>query len=144
MAGGDVSGCLEVSSGYGNLVRFNSGKFGVSFDCTGGTDERIWGKDPTVDVTDAALYIEYIQLATCGTAGGAPVALIDGSAAGQAIVTLAAHDGTLTVSNEGTWDFRDDPIICLTACNTQSVCISSTANAQVTGFMKCYWGPHSS
>lgn len=141
MAGGDFSGCLEVSSGFGNMLRFNSGKYGISFDCTGGVDERIWGKDPTVDVTVNALYLEYVQLATCGTAGGGPVALVDGSAAGQAIVTLAAHDGTLTLSTEGSWDFRNDPLICLTADNTQSLCVSSTANAFVSGFIKCYWGP---
>lgn len=141
MAGGDVSGCLEVSSGYGNLMRFDSGRFGISFDCTGGTDERIWAKDPTVDATKSALYVDYIQLATCGTGAGGPVALVDGSAAGQAIVTLAAHDGTLTSGNQGNWDFGKDPLVCLTADNTQSLCLSSTASAFISGFVKCHWGP---
>lgn len=139
MAGGDVSGCLETSSGYGNLMRFNSGKYGVSFDCTGGVDERIFGKDPTVDATKAALYVHYIQLAACGTGGGGPVALCDGSG-GDAIVTLAAHEGTLTLSNVGFWDFENDPLICLTGDVTQSLCVSSTTSAHISGFVKCHWG----
>ena len=143
MAGGDVSGCLEVSSGYGNMIRFDSGKFGVSFDCTGGVDERIWGKDPTVDVTAQGLYIEYIQLTGCATGG--PTALIDGSDAGQAIVSLANSDASYGGGGlSGVWDFHNDPIICLTAENTESICISSTVNGHVAGFMKCYWGPISS
>ena len=141
MATGDVSGCLEVSSGYGNMLRFESGKFGISFDCTGGIDERIWGKDPTAVYGATALYVDKIQLATCGTGGGGPIALIDGSAAGEAIVTLAAHDGTLSSWNEGTWDFKGDPLVCLTADNTQSLCVSSTTNAFISGFIKCWWGP---
>lgn len=141
MAGGDVSGCLEVSSGYGSLTKFSSGHFGISFDCTGGTDERIWAKDPTVDATNNACYLEYVQLAACGTMGGGPIALTDGSG-GATIVGLAAHDGTLTLNGcFGAWDFRDDPLVCLTADNTQSLCVSSTSEAQITGFIKCYWGP---
>ena len=141
MATGDVSGCLEVSSGYGNMLKFGSGKYGVSFDCTGGTDERIWGKDPTAVYGAMALYVDSIQLSACGTGGGGPVALIDGSAAGQAIVTLSVHDGTLTSGNEGNWGFGDDPLVCLTADNTQSLCISSTTSAFISGFIKCWWGP---
>jgi len=137
---GDFSGCLEVSSGYGNMLRFDSGKYGISFDCTGGTDERIWGKDPTAVVGNQCLYIDKIQLSTCGTGGGGSIALVDGSAAGQAIVTLSAHDGTLTSGNQGLWDFGNDALVCLTADNTQSLCVSSTASAFVSGFVKCWWG----
>jgi len=139
MAGGDISGCLEASAGYGNLIRFDSGKFGVSFDSTGGVDERIWGKDPTVDVTASALYIEYIQLTGCATGG--PVALIDGST-GQAIVSLANSDASYGGGGlSGVWDFRNDPLVCLTAETTQSLCISSTVNGHLAGFIKCGWGP---
>ena len=141
MAGGDISGCLEVSSGYGNLMRFDSGKFGIEFDCTGGADERVWGKDPTVDVTASVLYLEYIQLA--GDSTGGLVSLVDGSAAGKRVVTLPCSDTTVIGGNAGigVWDFRNDPIICMTAENTQSLCISSTVKGYCGGFVKCYWGP---
>ena len=138
MATGDVSGCLEVSSGYGNLLKFDSGRFGVSFDSTGGVDERIWGKDPTAEVTASSLYIEYLQLAGCATGG--PLAFVDGSA-GQAIVSLANSDTSYGGGAVGSWDFRGDPIRCLTAESTQSICISSTVNGHLSGFMTCYWGP---
>jgi hypothetical protein len=138
MAGGDVSGCLEVSSGYGNLTRFNSGKFGVSFDSTGGADERIWGKDPTVDATKSVLYVDAIQLAACASGGN--VALIDGSG-GSPLVTLANSDVSYGGGVREYWDFRDDPLVCLTADNTQSLCVSSTLSGHISGFVKCWWGP---
>ena len=147
MADGDVSGCLEVSSGYGNFMRFNSGKYGVAFDSTGGTDERIFGKDPTMNLDDAtyvggnSLYLYYVQLAGCASGGN--IALIDGSGVGQAIVTLAIGDITPTSGHQSeVWDFRDDPLICLTADNTQSLCVSSTINGHISGFIKCGWGPN--
>lgn len=136
--GGDVSACLEVTDTYGNLLKFNSGKFGIAFDGTG-DDELVWAKDPTADVTDAVLYIDYIQLAACGTGAAGHVAICDGSE-GEAIVSLATHDGTLGSGNEGTWDFKDDPLVCLTAESTQSLCVSAAASAQFTGFIKCWWG----
>lgn len=137
---GDISGCIEATVGYFGLNNFNSGRYGISFDFTG-DDERIIGKDPTSVGAGNALYIDYVQLATCGTGAVGQVALCDGSG-GVPFITLTAHDGTLTSGNVGVWDFKDDPLVCLTADNTQSVCISSAASAQTSGFIKCYWGPN--
>ena len=135
----DLSGCLEVSTGYGNLLRFNSGHFGIEFDSTGGVDERIWGKDPTACVTGAVFYLEYVQLSTGDSTGGT-VSLVDGSAASVKIVTLQSGDVSYGSGMSGVWDFRDDPLRCLTACNTQSLCMSSTINGRCGGFIKGYWG----
>ena len=69
------------------MLRFNTGHFGIEFDSTGGVDERIWGKDPTVDVTGQGFFLEYVQL-SAGDSSGGTVSLVDGSA-GAKIVTLA-------------------------------------------------------
>jgi len=138
MAGGDVSGCLEVSSGYGNLLRYDSGKFGIQFDSTGGVDERIWGKDPTVDVTAQAFYLEYAQLFGCPSGG--PISLTDGSG-GSKIVTVGGSDVSYGGGSQAVWDFQRDPLKCLTADSTQSLCMSSAANGYCGGFVKGYWGP---
>lgn len=137
MASGDVSGCLEVSSGYGNFLSFNTGHFGVEFDSTGGADERLFGKDPTVDVTGSVLYVEYIQLFGCPTGG--PISLTDGSG-GARIVTVGGSDASYGGGDSAVWDFKDDPLKCLVAENTQSLCMSSAANGHCGGFVKCYWG----
>jgi hypothetical protein len=143
---GDMSGCVEATVGYFGYNRFDSGKIGVSFDYTGGSDERLFGKDVTMMIGDAtvfnnALYVEYITLSTCGTAG--PVALIDGSQ-GIPIVTLSGSDVSYGNGNSGEWDFKDDPLVCLTADNTDSLCVSSALDGWVSGYVKCYWGPVSS
>lgn len=136
---GDFSGCLEVSSGYGNMLRFDSGKYGVAFDTTGGVDERIWGKDPTCCVTGSALYIDLIQMTGCATSG--PCALIDGSG-GEAIVSLANSDASYGGGGlSGIWNFGNDPLICMTAESTSSLCLSSTVNGHIAGFFRCWWGP---
>jgi len=137
----DVSGCLEVTVGYGNLIRFDSGKFGIEFDSTGGTDERIWGKDPTCgDMTSQVFFLEYVQLASDATGG--PISLVDGSG-GSRIVTLTGTDTTVVGGGAGigVWDFRDDPLRCLTADSTQSLCMSSAVKGYCGGFLKGYWGP---
>ena len=134
----DISVCLEASTGYGNLLKFDSGRYGVSFDSTGGVDERIWGKDPAVGVSASTLYVEYLQLTGCATGG--PLAFIDGST-GQAIVSLANSDASYGGGIEGSWDFRGDPLKCLTAESTLSLCVSSTVQGFLSGFIKCHWGP---
>jgi len=139
MASGDVSGCLEVSLGYGNLLRFDSGKFGIEFDSTGGIDERVWGKDPTADVTAQAFYLECVHLSS-GDSSGGTVSLTDGSG-GAKIVTLQSGDASYSGGLSQSWDFRGDPLRCLTAESTQSVCMSSTVNGLCGGFIKGYWGP---
>lgn len=143
---GDMSGCVEMTVDYFGYNRFNSGKIGVTWDYTGGSDENIIGKDPTIgldDLTGAlkkqALYVYYLQIAGC--ASGGPVAICDGSD-GAPIVSLALGDDTASKgANSQVWDFRDDPLICLTADNTQSLCVSSATNGHIAGYVKCGWGP---
>ena len=135
MAGGDMSGCLEMTTGYGNFFRFNSGKIGVSWDCTGGTTERIYGKDPTTDATNQAFYLEYAQL-TCASGSAA---YYDGSA-GSLLLQIMVSDVSPSGCNNSVWDFRPDALACLTADGTQSICVSA-ANGHVSGFIKGYWGP---
>lgn len=134
----DVSDCLEVSSGYGNLIRFDSGRYGVEFDSTGGADERIFGKDPTmVGFTAAVLYVDYIYLYSCATGG--PISLCDGSG-GSRIVSAGGSDVSYVNGAWGVWDFKDDPLVCMTAESTQSLCMSSAVNGYCGGFVKCWWG----
>ena len=137
MATGDVSACLEVSSGYGNMLRFDSGKFWVTFDSTGGVDERIWGKDPTAVSGTQVLYVDMIHLVGCNTGG--PIALIDGSG-GLPICNLVPSDVSYGSAQGQVWDFGDDALVCLTADNTQSLCVSSTINGHLAGAFKCWWG----
>jgi hypothetical protein len=136
--GPDISGCCEFTIGYGNMLKFDSGKYGVEFDSTGGVDERIWGKDPTAVNAKQCLYVEYIHLFGCPTGG--PISLTDGSA-GARIVTAGGSDVSYSGSSWGLWDFKGDPLICITAEGTQSLCISSTINGYCGGFLKCWWGP---
>lgn len=142
---GDMSGCVEMTIGYFGYHRFNSGKLGISFDYTGGSDENVIGKDITLNandttVTGMVLHIEQVQL-SCGSCG--PVAIFDGSAGTEPIVALAASDVSGVTSNEGSWDFRGDPLICLTGDTTQSLCVSSAANGHIAGFIEAWWGPSS-
>ncbi len=145
---GDMSGCVEMTVGYFGYNRFDSGKIGISFDYTGESDELIFGKDPTMIAGDStvfnnALYIEYIQLATCGSGG--PVSLLDGTSTNSVpIVTIAGSDVSYGSGNSQVWDFGKDPIVCLTAETTESICVSSAGENYVSGFVKCYWGPVSS
>jgi len=136
--GADGSGCLEVTVGYGNMMRFDSGKYGIEFDSTGGVDELIWGKDPTSCVTASVFFLEYVQLASRDITGGG-ISLTDGSL-GMKIVSLGDGDASGGGPTNGVWDFRGDPLRCLTAESTQSLCMSSTINGHICGFVKGYWG----
>jgi len=131
----DMSGCLEVTSGYGNYLRFDSGKFGIFFDGTGDAVERIWGKDPTADVTGAVCLLHKVHL-SCATS--ASIGLFDGSGGGG-IVRLRSSELTATAGATEMWDFEDDPIVCLTAENTQSLSVCA-GDGLVSGFLKVSWG----
>jgi hypothetical protein len=138
---GDLSNCVEATVGYFGYNRFNSGRIGVSWDYTANADELIVGRDPALNSNDLTtfsqvLHVDYLQM-SCGSGG--PIALYDGSA-GALIAALAGV--SVGGGNNGTWDFKGDPLICLTSDGTQSLCISS-ADAMNTGFIKCHWGPSS-
>lgn len=132
----DFSGCCEFSGAYGRFNYFESGKFGVDFDFTGNSSERIYGKDPTEasDITKAAFFLDYFRL-SC-TSGGSYLTLTDGSAGAKMLQLYCNTD----VGGREEWDFADDPLVCLTAENTQSLCISATQNGFVTGYIKGHWG----
>lgn len=142
---GDMSGCIEMTVGYFGYHRFESGKIGLTWDCTGGTDERLIGKDPTMIAGDTtvfnnALYIDMIQLAGCASGGN--VALYDGSGGSEPVMTLAIGDTTDYEGHQSeVWDFGRDALVCLTAESTSSLCISSTIGGHISGFIKCGWGP---
>lgn len=140
---GDMSNCVEATVGFFGYNRFDSGKIGVSWDFTANASERIVGRDPALNSNDLTtfnqvLYVHSVQM-SCGTGG--PITLYDGSAGSQ-LITLAGSDMT-GGGNSGNWDWRDDPLVCLTAEGTQSLCISS-ADALNAGFIKFSWGPISS
>jgi hypothetical protein len=134
MAGGDVSGCLEMTAAYCNFMKFDSGRFAIVWDCTGDADEVIFGKDPTVDVTGSAFYLDYLKLGCTST----PVRLYDGSG-GALIASLVVSDVSPSANMAETWDFRGDPLKCLVAENTESLCISA-ADGHTWGFIKGGWG----
>ena len=134
----DVSGCLEMTAGYGFFNRFDSGLYGVGFDCTGNGTERIWGKDPTACVTGSSCYLHYLVL-TCGSA---TADLVDGSGGSKIFGAMAIADATAPSGNTAVYDFRGDPLVLLTAENTQSLCVTAS-NGRVQGFMKLSWGPTS-
>ncbi len=142
---GDMSLCVEATVGYFGYHRFESGKIGLTWDFTGGTDELLIGKDPDIvagDVTvfNNALYLDMIQLAGCASGGN--VALYDGSAGDEPVMTLAIGDTTDYEGHQSQlWDFRGDALVCLTAESTESLCISSTINGHISGFLKFAWGP---
>lgn len=132
--GGDFSGCFEISSGYGNLYRFDSGKYGIYFGCTGDGVERLWAKDPTVDVTNAVLVLHYAQLSCSSTSVG----LYDGSD-GEGIVSIRGSDVSCQGHPSETWDFGKDGLVCMTAENTKSLSVCA-GDGLISGFVKVSWG----
>jgi len=130
----DFSANYELSSGYGGYHLFESGKFGIYFDCSGDGVERIWSKE--ADTTLNACLIHYIHL-SCATSAG--VGLFDGSD-GEGIVKLRTSDATATGGLTETWDFRDDPLVCMTSDTTKSISVCA-GDGWVSGFIKVSWTP---
>lgn len=130
----DMSACVEFSAGYFGYFRTTTGHIGLSFDCTGDTQRALICKDPTGDWTRSVFYLEFLQLGCSSTS----LRVYDGSG-GQFIAGILASDISGGYMNWGIWDFRDDPIRCLTACNTSGICISS-GDGYVNGFLQGYWG----
>ncbi len=139
---GDVSGAIEMTIGFFGFNKFNSGKYGLYFDFTGNSAEKLWGKDITMNAGDStalpqAFFLEYLQM-NCGTGTG--MAMLDGSA-GTEIARLNQVDASNAGGGlHGVWDWRDDPLICLTADNTTTTLCVSAGNGFVSGYVKGYWG----
>lgn len=132
----DFSGCIEFTAAYCNFFNFNSGKFAVSFDCTGDEQKAIIGKDPTsaTEITKQVFFLEYAQLGCTTTSAR----LWDGSGGGF-ICGVLGSDVSGVSANTQSWDFRGDPMRCLTAESTQGICLSS-GDGRVCGFIKGFWG----
>ena len=135
MAGGDFSGCFEMTAAYGGYFRTLGGKYAVSWDFTGGSSERVIGKDPTIDLSSQVFHLEWATMSCASGAAG----LYDGSGAQRLFGIMVSDVSPAGVATQS-WDFRDDPLICLTADSTQSLCVSA-ANGHVCGFIKGFWGP---
>ena len=130
----DISNCFAVSSGFGGFNRFDSGRLGVNWDNTGNGTERLIAKDNSGDFTAQSFYLEYLQIA-CSSG---KVVLYDGSG-GIQIAGVAVGDTSSGYGGTQAWDFKDDPLVTLSAESTQALCISA-GQGQTTGFVKGYWG----
>lgn len=113
---------------------FNSGKWGHSFYCVA-TEASVTLIVDAADHSQSAAYIEYIQL-SCSS--GSLPAIYDGSAGSSVTGRLTCGTGAFT-SQE--WDFKDDPVVCLGADDTETICVSVSAAGPYQGFIKGYWGP---
>lgn len=130
----DYSGCIEFTVGYCGFQRFDSGKFAVSFEWSGASGERIYGKDPTLlGITASVLYVDMIQT-SCSSGH---INLYDGSGGTLLPGSIACTSGAAAAVN--ILDFGKDPLRCLTADTTSSLCVSAD-NGWVAGFIKCHWG----
>lgn len=113
---------------------FLSGKSGVSFYATA-TEASVSLLVDAADFSTASVYVDLIQL-SCSSAGGP--AIYDGSSGDSITGRLAC--GT-EVFHSQVWDFRDDPIQCLGADTTDTLCVSMAGAGPYQGFMKYHWGP---
>lgn len=117
----DLSANIEMSANYRNFYRMDSGRIFLEFDASGGASERVLCKDPTGgNQTSNCFHIETISLAC--TSGD--MALYDGS--GGVRIFRIPGQGDLSIGNRVLqMDFRPDSLRCLTADNTQSLCVSA-------------------
>ncbi len=127
-----------------NTNKFDSQKFGTSFQsvATEASASHLFEFSTAVggDNTAAKMscFIDTIQM-SCNSAGRPH--LRDGSAGGSLVGSQPPSDVT-NQSYSQTWDFRDDPLVCLTAVdNTSTITIDMTVAGAYTGFVKYHFGP---
>lgn len=133
----DMSKNVEMTSGYSNLYWMSSGKMFLEFDASGGSSERVLCKDPTSgSQTGNCFYIETFDM-FCQSGN---VNIYDGSAGVKLFQVLCPANVDASRGNRF-WskDFRPDALKCLTADNTQSLCISA-ANGFWTGHLTGWFG----
>lgn len=124
-----------------NIKRFASGKYGVTFRAVA-TEASVTHlfeySDAAGDNTVGLPFVcnvEYMQL-SCGTGGNAHI--LDGSA-GKTLVAVLGDTSDTAYSE--TWDWRDDPLVCLTtADNTSVLCVDMTEAGAYQGFIKYSFG----
>lgn len=132
-----------------NTNKFLGGKLGTSFQslATEVSVSHLFEFSTAVggDNTRAkfSCYIDYIQM-SCNTAGRPH--LRDGSIGGSLVgsqppaLDTTNDPGSQSYSQE--WDFRDDPLVCLTAVdNTSTITIDMTSAGAYSGFVKYHFGP---
>lgn len=120
---------------------FNSGKFGVGFRATAteASVSHLFEFSTAIggDNTNAkfSCYVDSIQM-SCGSQGGAHIR--DGSAGDSIVGALAGISGS---SYSEKWDFRDDPLVCLTADGTSVLSVDMTLAGKYQGYVKYHFGP---
>ncbi len=130
-------------------TRFNSGKYGTSFQTTA-TEASVshlfeystFAGDNTTG-NPFSCYIDYIQMG-CNTAGRPHIR--DGSGGnsliGSQLPTVDTTDAPGSQSYSQEWDFRGDPLVCLTAADsTSTIIIDMTSAGFYSGFVKYWSGP---
>ncbi len=121
--------------------RFLGGKFGTAFRATAteASVSHLFEFSTAVggDNTNAkfSCYVDFVQL-SCGSQGGAH--LRDGSSGESIVQTLAGISGS---SYAHTWDFKDDPLVCLTADGTSVLAVDMTLAGKYQGYVKYHFGP---
>ena len=125
-------------------TRFDSGKYGTSFQAVATEASVTHLFEYSAFAGDAtagnrfSCYVDLIQM-SCNTAGRPH--LRDGSSGDSLVGSQPPSDVTMQ-SYSQTWDFRDDPLICLTAAdNTSVLAIDMTVAGAYTGFVKYHIGP---
>jgi hypothetical protein len=133
----DFSGCIEMTAAYANFHYLRDRNFVISFDCTGNGNDLVYGKDSTTatDITKSTFFLEEFQL-SC-TSGGSYIGIYDGSGGSEIMHPIYCVSGK---GGHQTWNFEKEPLRCLTAESTQSLCISATQNGFITGYIKGHWG----
>ncbi len=132
----DISTNVEMTAAYCNFYRTDLGRFALEFDSSGAASERILAKDPTGgSQAGNCFHLEILKL-VC-TSG--EVRLFDGSGG----VSIFEIPGIVEMSRGRdtpfSLDFRPDSLRCLTADNTQSLCISA-GNGFWSGFVTGWFG----
>ena len=123
--------------------KFDSGKFGTAFAAvaTEASVSHLFEFSDAVggDNTAARMscYVSYLQM-SCNSAGRPH--LRDGSAGTSIVASQPASDVTIQSYSQA-WDFRDDPLVCLTADGTSVLAVDMTAGGAYQGFVKYHFGP---
>ena len=124
--------------------RFNSGKFGTAFAAvaTEASVSHLFEFSVAIsgDNTNArfSCYIDYIQM-SCNSAGRPH--LRDGSAGTSIVASQPSSDVTIPQGYSQAWDFRDDPLVCLTVVDdTSTIAIDMTVAGAYQGVVKYHFG----
>ena len=129
---GEWSKTVDATGFFGYNQTLN-GQMSVEFEVTAiPVAGWILGKSTDVpDLSRQVFYLTEIWL-SCGTS---TVRIFDGST-GDAIVGLSCASSGATSQH---WDFRHNPLLCLTADSTTYLCVSSNG-INASGHINGYWG----